>query len=359
MKIKNMIAKRFMMIVTLFLLCAFGTNAYAEYNIRFSELGPPRGARAEAIQWWASEIEKRTNGEVKVEFFWSQSLTKGKDTLRAVGTGLADAGTIMGIYNPAEVPVWSYGNLPFVSGDSWVALRTWHELKETMPELQEEMKNNNVRILINYTTGPSDLISKFPIKSADDIKGKKIRATGAYMNLISNLGAVPVNTGFGEVYQAMDRGTVDGAAIYLFAAHAYKLYEVGSYITEVNMGQVPGYGAGINLDLWESMPENIRQTITEVSNEFADYYGELLIKDIDDSRAEMQAGIDGKVVEVSVLDEAEREKWKEAANEFIVDWKKRVSEKGLDPQSIIDQVNATTAKYEKELEEKGYPWTRK
>lgn len=358
MKIKAMLSKRFAMFVTLVSLCAFSTSAYAEYNLRFSELGPPRGARAESLLWWADEITKRTDGEVKVEFFWSQALAKGKDNLRAVGTGLADVGTIMGIYNPAEVPVWSYGNVPFVAGDSWVTLRTWQELHRTMPELMDEMKNNNVRILINYTTGPSDLLTKFPLNTAEDLQGKKIRATGSYMNLLSTLGAVPVNTGFGEVYQAMDRGTVDGAAIYMFAVRSYKLYEVGSHVVEVNMGQVPGYGAGINLDLWNSMPENIRQIITEVSEEFIDHYGEALIKDIDDSRAELAAGIDGKALTITTLDPAEREKWKAAAEPLLDEWKKRVTDKGLDPEKIIEQVNAVEAKYEKELAEKGYPWTR-
>src|SRR5690606_11978779 len=140
---------------------------------------------AEVMLWWAEEIEKRSNGEVKIEIFWNQALTKGKDTLRAVGTGLADIGTIMGIYNPAEVPVWNYGSLPFVSDDVWVTLRTWQELQRTMPELKEEMTRNNVYMLKNYTTGPSDILTKFPVKTVDDLKGKKIRASGSYMNLLS------------------------------------------------------------------------------------------------------------------------------------------------------------------------------
>src|SRR5690606_23971237 len=287
-----------------------------------------------------------------------QALTKGKDTLRAVGTGLADMGTIMGIYNPAEVPVWNYGSLPFVADDVWVTLRTWQELQHSMPELKSEMTGHNVHILKNYTTGPSDIISKAPIRTAEDMQGKKIRASGSFLSLLNNIGAVPVNIGFGEVYQAMDRGTVDGAVVYTYAIKAYKFHEVGNYVTEVNMGLVPTMGAGINLDLWNSMPENIRQVITEVSDEFPDRLAEALIRDMTDARDELEGGVDGRKLEFFTLDPEEREKWKQAANDFIVDWKKRATEKGLDPEKIIEQVNAVEAKYEKELAEKGYPWTR-
>ncbi|MAL77758.1 MAG: hypothetical protein CMN55_01385, partial [Sneathiella sp.] len=96
-----------------------------------------------------------------------------------------------------------------------------------------------------------------------------------------------------------------------------------------------------------------------VSDEFIDRLAEALIKSSATARAELEAGIDGKAVEVSTLDPAEREKWKEASIELVDEWKKLVSSKGLDPERIIEQVNATTAKYQKELEEKGYPWTRK
>ncbi|MCF8466651.1 MAG: C4-dicarboxylate TRAP transporter substrate-binding protein [Sneathiella sp.] len=358
MKLKFKLAKSLALLVTLLSVCAFSANAYAEYNLRYSELGPPRGARAESLKWWASEIEKRSNGEVKIEFFWSQALSKGKETLRAVATGLADTGTIMGPYNPAEMPVWNYGNIPFVAGDIWVTLRTWQDLQTTMPELVAEMKANDIHMLANFTTGPSEIVSNFEIKSSADLAGKKIRATAGFIPLLKNLGAIPVNLGHSEIYQAMDRGTVDGGATYMFAVRAYKFFEVGDYVTEVNMGQVLGYGAGMNLKQWNEMPENIQKIMTEVSNEFVEHYSEALIKDNASAREELLKGIDGKVMKINTLDEAERAKWKAASEELVVDWKKRVDAKGIDSQKVIDQYNATFAKYQKELEEKGYPWTR-
>ena len=60
------------------LTSTLATPAYADESItlRLSELGPPRGARGESIIWWAEQIEERTEGRVKIEVFWSQSLVK-------------------------------------------------------------------------------------------------------------------------------------------------------------------------------------------------------------------------------------------------------------------------------------------
>ena len=79
------------------------------YTLRFTDIGPPRGPRAKSLMWWAGELEKRSNGQIKIKFFWSQSLVKGKATLKAVGSGLADMGTVMGLYTPADLPIWRRG----------------------------------------------------------------------------------------------------------------------------------------------------------------------------------------------------------------------------------------------------------
>ena len=113
-------------------------NAQAkQYELRYSDIGPPRGPRAKALMWWAEQLQRRSAGDLKIKFFWSQSLVKGKATLKAVGTGISDMGTVVGVYNPAELPVWNYSNTPFLHSDAWVGMRTWYELRKVAPELKD------------------------------------------------------------------------------------------------------------------------------------------------------------------------------------------------------------------------------
>jgi TRAP-type C4-dicarboxylate transport system substrate-binding protein len=340
------------------LLLASTAASAATYNLRYSDIGPPRGPRAAALMWWADELAKRSNGEVKVEFFWSQSLVKGKETLKAVGSGLAEAGSILGIYTPADLPIWNLANAPFGPGDPWVGMHTWYELRKVLPELREETASKNVLILSNFTTGPVDILSRKPIRSAADVAGMKVRTTGGWTQLMEALGATTVNIGFGELYQALDRGTVDATINYIPFVKSYKHFEVAGHVTEVQMGQVLGYGPGINLKLFDGMPADIKKVLTETSYELMDVYAEKYLADVDQTRAELTKGIDGKKVVFHELPADEIDRWKSKASAFTEVWLKQMADRGTDATRIVAKYEEVRARYESELKDKGYPWKR-
>lgn len=348
---------RSFVILTLAVLMATSAAA-ATFKLRYSDLGPPRGPRAEVLMWWADEIKKQTEGQVEVEFFWSQSLVKAKETLKAVGSGLIDTGTILGVYTPADLPLWNLANAPFGGRDPWVGMATWQELRRQSKALRDETQKKNVKILSNFTTGSVDLLSKKPIRSRADLKGLKIRATGGWAPLLQKLGATPVRIGFGELYQALDKGTVDATINYIFAVKAYKHYEVAHYMTIVQMGQVLGYGIGINLRTWKKMPKEIQTKLEEVSDQLIIELAHKYQTANSDATKAMSAGIDGNTVTFSDLPEAERNQWKDASDFFIKDWLAKVEKKGVDGQKFVAQMNAIRTKYEAELKDNGYPWER-
>jgi TRAP-type C4-dicarboxylate transport system substrate-binding protein len=334
-------------------------NAEAKvYNLRYADIGPPRGPRAAALMWWADELEKRSGGDIKIKFFWSQSLVKGKATMKAVGSGLSDTGTILGIYTPAEFPVWNYANTPFLHGDAWIGMRTWHELRQQSPELQKETARQKVMILANNTSGPVQLLTtKSPVTSVADLKGKKIRTSGGWTNLFKSLGAVPVKIGFGELYAALDRGTIDGTINYTPFVKSYKHYEVASHVTESKMGQVLGYGIGINTKLFKSMPKKLQDIIVKTSDQYMDVYAKNYMADSDDAKKAMTAGIDGRKVAFHQLSAAETKKWAAAAASFKAEWIAKMKKKGIDADAFLAKFDKIHAKYKKIVADKGYPWS--
>jgi TRAP-type C4-dicarboxylate transport system substrate-binding protein len=329
-----------------------------EYLLKYSDLGPPRGPRADALQWWPQEIESRTQGRVKVKFFWSESLSRADETLKAVGAGIAETGTILGIYNPVDLPIWNLANAPFGVADPWVGMRTWQEMRQAVPELTREATEQGVRILMNFTTGPVDILSKAPILSEKDLQGKKIRAAGGWTPLLKNMGATTVNLLFPEIYEALTKGSIDGTINYIPSVKDNKHYEVANHVTEVRMGQVLGYGAGINLSVWNGMPEDTRKVISEVSDAFIERSAQAYLDGVERAKQELAAGIDGKQVQFHVLPADERDRWA-AKSTFVDDWVKRVGAQGIDSRRIVETLGRVRSKYEAELASKGYPWARK
>jgi TRAP-type transport system periplasmic protein len=227
-----------------------------------------------------------------------------------------------------------------------------------VPELAKEAAGQGVRILLNFTSGSVGILSKSAVLSENDLKGKKIRSTGGWTPLFKSLGATTVTFGFEEVHEALDRGTIEGSINYLPFVKSYKHYEVAGHFTEARLGQVLGYGAGINLNLWNSMPEDLRAAITEVSDAFIDRYARAYLEAEEKTKQELMAGIDGKRVEFHKLPDEERNRWL-AKSTFVDDWVKRIGAQGIDSRKIVETLARTREKYEAELSAKGYPWARK
>jgi TRAP-type transport system periplasmic protein len=332
----------------------------ADYTLRWSDIGPPRGPRAEALKWWAEELKKRSDGRIEIEFFWGQSLVKAKDNLKALGSGLVETAQLIASYTPAELAVWNYASVPFGLNDEWVGMRAWFEMHQVAEELQKEAERNKFKLLFNNTTGPVHLLTtKEPITSVEQLKGKKIRTTGGHTNLFKALGAVPVTIGFGELYQALERGTIDGTINYTAFVKSYKHYEVASHLTEAFMGQYLAYGGGINLKLFNEMPKDLQEVLVKVSDEYMDVYARFQIEDTEKAKKDLVAGIDGKKMQFHALSEAERQRWAKEAESFTTEWIDRMEKSGVDGKAFLDRLAGIAAKYEAKLKSEGYPWAKK
>ena len=335
------------------------TSALAATKIRYADLGPPKGWRAESLIEWAEKIKTRTKGEVEVKFFWSQSLLKAKDTLKGVGSGLADSGSVFGVYSPASMPLWNIANSPNGTGDIWVGTRTWQEMFKTYAPLKAEADKNKIEILAVFSAGASDILTREkPVTSASDLDGMKIRSSGGWTGMLKNLGASTVSIGFGELYQALDKGIVDGTMAYIPATKNYKLYEVASHLTEVQLGQVLGYGLGINKKLMDGFSAETQAIIRQASDEFQDEAAKRYYAELDETKAQLSAGIDGKKVTFHSISDEQRAGFLKAGEGFTATWKEKVQKAGGDPDALLAALAKIQQKYENEVKTKGYPWAR-
>tara|TARA_R110002111_G_scaffold262444_2_gene338546 strand:+ start:20800 stop:21858 length:1059 start_codon:yes stop_codon:yes gene_type:complete len=348
------------LVVSTSLAMLLAGTAAADVVLRYAEASPNRGARAEALQFFAKDAERLSNGEVKLDIHWGGALFDFTTSLDGVMNGSADMGTILGIYNPQKLRVLTIGDIPQKFSDPWVGMRAMYELMTTNESVQESLARRN----LVYLTGYSSTGVQFEcgegavIHTVDDIKGKRIRAAGNYGKVLNDLGANLVSLSASDTYQALDTGLVDCSASYLYAMRTLKTHEVADNVTLAHWGQVSGFASLLNRDTWQEMSDEQRKALREAGSNTIDFYGERLIDEMTEIVEGLRTGSIGRKVAVYEMAEEERAKLLAASQKYAHEWVEKVTEGGLDGEEIWKDYQALLTKYEDERDSKGYPWQR-
>jgi TRAP-type transport system periplasmic protein len=344
--------------VTVLLACSGLSHAADEKPLvlRYAAQGSSKGIRATAVQWWASEIEKRSKGKVKFKFFWSGALLKPGDAMEGIGAGTADIGGGWGIYHPAKTPLWTVADPPFSHDDPYVGLRAMQELFKTYEPMIKELTKYNVKLLAPFVTGMTQLgTTKKEVLLPSDTKGMKIRfAGGQWAKFWKACGAVPIKLTQGEVYEGLMRGTADATQSYFFILEAYKHWDVLKYYSVINAGELCSYGLVVNMDRWKALSPQLQKIFKEVSDEFVVTYAKSLLE----CRKRIVPEAEKKGMKFLRLSPEQRKQWLDMAAPFMKKWVETMEKKGLPAKQTQETFLKLVAKYKKEVQEKGYPWGR-
>jgi TRAP-type C4-dicarboxylate transport system substrate-binding protein len=103
------------------------------------------------------------------------------------------------------------------------------------------------------------------------LKGKKIRALGLMNKAMKMLGATPVAMPLPEVYEALERGTIDavtGLPYHLVVS--FKLQEAAKNLLNPGLGCYASGGYFMNLNTWNKLPDDVKKIVTKLNQEFPD-----------------------------------------------------------------------------------------
>jgi TRAP-type C4-dicarboxylate transport system substrate-binding protein len=316
-------------------------SAAQEFKLSLADQNSPTSWGAvNAMQPWVKRVEEATKGRVKIDVYYSQTLTKAPEIWNAVKSGVADIGWCFHGYWPEMTPLSDVITLPFLPFDSAEkGSEVLWKLYEKFPAIQKEFAA--VHPLMLWTSNPYFLItSKKQVKTMEDLKGLKIRATGGPpTEQIKALGGVPTLIPMADTYQALDKGVIDGMGAPWEPIQAFRLYEVVKYYTMVPLSAVY-FSMCMNKEKWESLPPDLKAAITSVSGlEGAKFWGRNFF-----DRAEqgvMQQIQSGKHEMVRyALPPEELARWRKTAGEPLWnEWVKKMEAKGY-PQAR-EVLNAT------------------
>jgi TRAP-type C4-dicarboxylate transport system substrate-binding protein len=314
------------------LVLVLSTSALAQVvKVNLAWQDPPKGWGAvEALQPWVKKVEEASKGNMKVDVFYSQTLVKGIDTWNALKNGVADMGwCVQGYWTDltplAEVIILPA--LPFKTGEKGSEV-LW-KLYEKFPDIQKQFKD--VHVLFFWTSPPYFLATtKKQVKTLEDIKGLKIRVTGGpQFEQMKALGAVPVLIPMPDVYQALEKGTVDGMAAPWEAILSFRLYEVVKYYSFAPLCATY-HSMSMSNQKWNSLPKNMQEVLTSVSGVgAAQSFGRNFFDTAEGAVAEQVKKGNYSITRYSLPPE-EMQKWTKVSGEPLwKEWVKKMEGKGF------------------------------
>ena len=301
-------------------------------NIKFSTWHPPMGKEVRTV--WTPMLEnlkKKSSGKMAYTMYAGAALGKGPEHFDIVAKGLSDMGYFTATWTPGRFPLTDV-----------LSLAVWVDGKDIAADIGNAVYNRalkdefkNVKVLELNGCIQSFIWSKKPISKMADLKGMKLRSPGGHQtNYIKSLGAEPVFIPLGDVYMAMETGTVDGIVTCPPLIQGFKLYEVAKHATVLTFGCV-SEGTVMNMNAWNKLPDDQKKLVEqECTNPFkttgglnqADY--KVIMKEIAD-----------KGVKFIDLPKAEAEQWYAKFQDVTRAWVKDLEAKGLPARKVVAIMN--------------------
>ena len=240
-------------------------------NLNYAVFFPASNHMAIATSEWAKEIEKRTNGKVKITVFPGTSLLTAPKIYEGVVMGTADIGLTCLSYTRGRFPLMEVLDMPLGYPNAKVTCKVmWEMYKKFKPK---ELADTKVLYIVTHEPGLISFTSP-QINSLEKLKGKKIRSTGTAAQIVKELGGIPVAMTMQETYMALSKGIVDGTFGAFNTLKVERHAEVTkSSIYHPRVGYSTVMVIAMNLNKWNSLPADIKKVFDEVSDEWVDKTG--------------------------------------------------------------------------------------
>ncbi len=310
-----------------------------EATIRIAYNLPKTHPTGQFFEILAQEIEKNTattSVRLKVRTFPNGQLFNDAQLPDAISTGSVEIGQInMGFINAPDAAVGQVVNLPAL-WNSWEALWYAEDHDAYRGVFQALFNKLGMQMLgfAAYDTG--DFYANKPVKLPSDFKGLRLRGFGADLgHLIRELGASPVTLSSQEMYQATQRGTIDGFITGPSSVYARKLYEEVKYSSAASILHI-SFPATVNLKWWAGLPKDVQAAVTKAAV-LAQQKGRELAKAEDQHATEQIAKLG---VTIQTLTPAEHGLWVKAGKPVHDKYIERAGDNGRKLLAIAQEANA-------------------
>ena len=280
--------------------------AQAPIIIKFSHVVTTDAPKGKAAERFKELTEKYTGGKVKVELYPNSQLYKDKEELEALQLGAVQMlAPSVAKFGPIGVKEYEVFDLPYI-------FPTEESFKKAidspvMAALGKKLEDKGITPLAYWDNGFHIYTANKPLRTPDDFRGLKMRIQSSKVldAATKTLGAIPQVMAFGELYQALQTGVVDGCDNVPSNIYTQKFYEVQKHITVSQHGHLT-YAVVVNKKFWDAIPDDVRAQVSKAMQESTVFMNETAKKDNAEALELIKAS--GKT-EVYVLSDAEKKVW--------------------------------------------------
>lgn len=309
----------------------------AELSLSYANFPPAPTFPCIQMERWAKEVEARTEGKVDVQTYPGSTLLGAKNMWSGVIQGQADIGCISLAYQPGVFPMMSVFEQPLGFSSATAASQAlWELYAKRQPK---EFKR--VKVLTMFTSAPSNLMSKEPIKTLADLQGMAIRGSGGASRALELMGATPVSMPASECAEALQKGLIKGIFSSFDMLMDFNFAEHLRYQTITNSMVYP-FAVIMNLDSYNALPADVKKVLDDLGTEQAKWTGDYLDKHVADS---LEWSKDKYGIEVMDMPSDDAAKADRKLSVMIDGWKEKAAAKGVPADEILAEVKALKAKY--------------
>jgi TRAP-type C4-dicarboxylate transport system substrate-binding protein len=312
--------------------------AAAQLTLTYANFPPASTFPCVQMERWAREVEKRTNGQVKINTFPGGTLLAAKNIFDGVIAGTADIGNFAMSYQPGAFPVSEAVDLPVGFPNARVASLVLYDLIDKYKPREFE----KVKILTLFTCPPADFMTSKPVRTLKDFKGLELRVSGTGVDVVKNLGGIPIAMPQSETPEALQKGVVKGVVSSLEVLKDMNYAAYCQFATDTSLFVV-SFAVVMNREKWNALPADVKKAMDDLRVEQAEWTGKYVDGHVDNALAWAKQTHKHQVIQLPASDKTEIAKLMKPIIDAYV---KRVSTQGLPGAEIVADVERLKKKYD-------------
>lgn len=295
-------------------------------------------------QAWMNKAVELAEGQLEFQYFPAQQLGKAADILSLTQSGVADIGAVAPAYVPEKLPMTVVGELPGMFDEACAGSYALNKLAQPGGKLDEvEYKPQKVRVLFANMLAPySVMTAKVPINNFKDISGLKIYASGGAKDVtLSEIGAVPIRLTGPELFQAVQRGTIDGTMLAYIGLPPYELHTLLRHgMTGVNLGST-AVTYVISESKWQQLPTKVQTALVKA----AEFAANSLCTHSDTTNTSEMEALKSRGATIHVIEGAEREELLKLLSPVEDKWATELEARGKPAREVAKAFRSAVAEY--------------